>query len=133
PFLGLPLGVPREYEALGSVRFDHLAHDHDLGHAIRLHLLVGEDAVAGARAQLGVVLDDAAVAVADGPFGLGDGVPHLLRGRLDEHPVHLGDRRSVGHCSSSSSLFSSVSACAWRSRYLWIHRSWIAWMGTGFR
>ncbi len=127
-----------EYQAMGMpevvVGLDHLAVDHDLGHAHRLELRRGDAAVAPAGAQL--VLVARAVAVAAAPLGLGDRVPDRLRARPDEHPVDLG--RDGGlchrrHAVPSSSVLRCASADTWRSVYLSIQRSWIRRIGTALR
>src|SRR6266545_3179299 len=112
---------------------DHLWELVSLRGAGRLERLGRTHGVRAARAQ--VVVDQAGVAVALGPLGLGDRVPDRLRRRLDVDPVDLCGRTAVrrgAHAFPSSSVFRSASADTWRSVYLSIHRSWISRIGTGF-
>src|SRR5207248_7469135 len=82
------------------------------------------------------VLDARPVEVLLRELGLGDCVPDLLRGRLDEYLVDLDGRlcdRRRAHADSSNWFLRSRSAETCRSVYLSIHRSWICRIGTGLR
>src|SRR5262245_23108920 len=75
-----------------------------------------------------VVVDQAGIAIAGGPFRSGDGIPDRLRRGLDVHAVDLHGRtrlRIRRHVSFSNSVLRSASADMWRSRYLSIQRSWM--------
>jgi len=78
-------------------------------------------------------LDGGTVEVARGERRRGDGLPDLLGGGPDEHPVDLAAQVVAHRVRASSWSLSATSALACGAVYLSIHRSWIRRMGTGFK